>query len=175
MNNRISTEKSNTLFERVVRILEQACSNVVRTVNSQMVIAYWMIGHEIVEEEQQGEARAEYGKRLIEGLSRHLTERYGKGFSVANLRNFRQFYVTYQKRSPKIHYPAGSELRIGVPNESTLEKRYPKGGESVAGFYSELSWSHYRAPACVRYARTPGEYQAGAGKSRPGQAGGGNR
>jgi len=96
MNKVISTENSNALFERVVSILEQARSNVARTVNSQMVIAYWLIGSEIVEEEQQGSSRAEYGKRLIEDLSRHLTERYGKGFSVANLRNFRQFYVTYQ-------------------------------------------------------------------------------
>ncbi len=73
MNKIISSENSNVLFERVVSILEQARSNVVRTVNSQMVIAYWMIGREIVDEEQQGESRAEYGKRLIEELSSRLT------------------------------------------------------------------------------------------------------
>ena len=48
-------------------------------------------------------------------------------------------------RPPKIHYPAGSELKIGVPNESTLEKRYPAGGESAEGFHPALGWSHYRS------------------------------
>ena len=61
------------LLARVVAILERARANVVRSVNSQMVIAYWLIGQEIVEEEQQGKKRAEYGKRLIEELSRNLT------------------------------------------------------------------------------------------------------
>ena len=82
------------LFNRVVEILEQARTNVVRTVNSQMVISYWLIGREIVEEEQRGEARAEYGKQLIEDLSRQLTQRYGKGFSTTNLRSFRQFFLS---------------------------------------------------------------------------------
>lgn len=54
-----------------------------------------MIGKRIVEEEQQGESRAQYGKRLLENLSRELSTEFGRGFSYANLRNFRQFYLTY--------------------------------------------------------------------------------
>ena len=130
------------LFERVVGILEQARSNVVRVVNNQMVMAYWLIGREIVEEEQKGKARAEYGKGLIEHLSRQLTERYGKGFSIANLRNFRQFYMTYQDRSSQIHYPAGSESNLSLPDDPATEKHYPLGDEFVAGFQPFLSWSH---------------------------------
>lgn len=130
--------KNSELFDRVVSILDDARSHVARTVNSAMVIAYWLIGREIVEEEQKGKKRAEYGKALIEDLSRRLTERYGRGFSVPNVRNFRQFYLVYRERVPKIHYPTGGES--GVP-----AKRYPAGSESVEGFDSALSWSQYRA------------------------------
>ena len=149
--NDIQKQDQSPLFQRVVSILEQARSNVVRTVNAQMVAAYWLIGREIVEEEQQGEVRAAYGKRLIEELSRRLTERYGKGFSVPNLRNFRQFYMTFQNRMPEIHYPAGSEL-------TSDQKRYPVGDELATtgkmqreedgapkSFHPNLGWSHYRA------------------------------
>ncbi len=73
------------LMDRVVSILEQARANVVRAVNSNMVIAYWLIGREIVQELQRGEERAEYGKQVIENLSKQLTQKYGKGFSLARL------------------------------------------------------------------------------------------
>ena len=131
MNKLISSENSNVLFERVVSILEQARTNVVRTVNSQMVIAYWMIGHEIVDEEQKGESRAEYGKRLIEELSSRLTKRYKKGFSTTNLRYFRQFYLAYANRRPEIRHPSGGELKLN-------QKRHRKGGESAEGFHPAL-------------------------------------
>ena len=64
-------------------------------VNSAMVAAYWQIGRRIVEEEQGGSAKSTYGDRLLPELSRALTAEFGKGFSYANLRNFRQFYLTY--------------------------------------------------------------------------------
>jgi predicted nuclease of restriction endonuclease-like (RecB) superfamily len=141
----------NALFDRIVAILEQARSIVVRAVNSNTVVAYWMIGREIVKELQKGEERAEYGKRVIEDLSNRLTERYGRGFSVPNLRNFRKFYVMFQDRKPEIRYPMGSEL-------TSDRKRYPTGselsvsgraetrdGRSLIGFHPNLSWSHYRA------------------------------
>jgi predicted nuclease of restriction endonuclease-like (RecB) superfamily len=60
-----------------------------------MVETYWRLGKRIVEEEQQGKARAGYGEALIVNLSRYLGENFGKGFSVANLKNFRQFYLTF--------------------------------------------------------------------------------
>lgn len=84
-------EKSNSLFDRIVSILEEARSNVVRAVNSNMVVAYWLIGSEIVQELQGGEERAEYGKQVIENLSIQLTERFGRGFSGQSLQNFRRF------------------------------------------------------------------------------------
>jgi predicted nuclease of restriction endonuclease-like (RecB) superfamily len=128
-----------SLFDRVVEILEQARSNVVRSVNRSMVTAYWLIGREIVMEIQGGDERAEYGKQVIENLSRQLTRRYGQGFSTANLKNFRQFYATYPDRLEQKGYPPGSEL------DTALGKSYPMRSELENSFSPQLSWSHYRA------------------------------
>jgi len=67
-------------------------------VNAAMVEAYWLIGQRIVVEEQQGQLKAEYGKRLMEDLSFVLTSDFGKGFSCANLYNCRQFYLTFPEQ-----------------------------------------------------------------------------
>lgn len=124
------------LFDRVVSILEQARSNVVRSINNNMVIAYWLIGKEFVQEIQGGTKRATYGKQVIAQLSEQLTVKYGSGFSVANLRNFRQFYEMYPDRL--IHYPVGSELDL-------KKDHYRESSEHTNGFSPLLSWSHYRA------------------------------
>lgn len=79
----------------IKNILEQARSKTRSAVNAAMVEAYWLIGRRIVEEEQRGEPKAEYGTRLIEELSIALTADFGKGFSYANLYNCRQFYMTF--------------------------------------------------------------------------------
>jgi hypothetical protein len=100
----------NPLFNRVVSILEQARGNVVRAVNTNMVLAYWLIGREIVEEVQGGVERAEYGEQVLENLSARLTEHYGKGYSVTNLKYFRLFFQAYPGRMNVIRHPAGDEL-----------------------------------------------------------------
>lgn len=105
---KITTKPPEALFGRVVAILDHARANVVRAVNSQMVLAYWLIGREIVQELQGGEKRAAYGKKVIEELSTRLTERYGDGFSQGNLQFFRRFYLAYQDRY-EIPYPVGTE------------------------------------------------------------------
>lgn len=141
---------ATALFDRVVVILEDARHHVARTVNNAMVVAYWLIGREIVQELQGGEGRAEYGKQIIADLSRRLTERYGKGFSVPNVRNFRQFYLVYQQRIPEIRYPVGSGFghrlakRYPVGSKSN-QKKHPTDVESTQRFHPDLSWSHYRA------------------------------
>ena len=76
-------------------IVEDARTKIVRTVNTEMVIAYWHIGKEIVKEEQKGKARAGYGQRLLEVLARRLSDDFGKGFDDSNLWNMRKFYQTY--------------------------------------------------------------------------------
>jgi len=83
------------LFEEVREILAQARRKAYAAVNFAMVEAYWEIGRRIVEEEQKGRDRAEYGAALIKELSKQLTSEFGKGFAVANIWNFRQFYLTF--------------------------------------------------------------------------------
>jgi len=90
--NKLIEPAGSDLFNRVVSILERARKNVIRSVNSNMVIAYWLIGREIVLEIQKGERRAGYGKKIIETLSSKLTQKYGRGFSTTNIRYFRTFY-----------------------------------------------------------------------------------
>jgi len=85
-------------FADIRQILEQARGKAQSAVNSAMVEAYWLIGKRIVKEEQQGESKAKYGKRLMEELSRALTADFGKGFSYANLYNCRQFYLKFPEQ-----------------------------------------------------------------------------
>jgi len=92
----------------VKRILEQARGKARSAVNAAMVEAYWLIGRRIVEEEQRGQHKAEYGARLIGDLSTALTADFGKGFSYANLYNCRQFYLTFPEQ--EILYTACREL-----------------------------------------------------------------
>jgi hypothetical protein len=73
-----------------------------------MVETYWNIGRRIVEQEQHGKERANYGDQLIVSLSRYLSGTFGKGFSEANLKNFRQFYLTWHEE--EIRYTLCSEL-----------------------------------------------------------------
>jgi hypothetical protein len=101
--------KTSAFFDRVAAILDRARSNVVQAVNSEMIIAYWLIGQEIVQEIQAGDERAAYGKKILADLSEKLRKRYGKGFSVTNLRYFRLFYQTYDDRSPKIRHKVCDE------------------------------------------------------------------
>ena len=115
-------------------ILEQARSKASSAVNSAMVEAYWLIGQRIVQEEQQGQPKAQYGSRLLENLSRALTASLGSGFSYANLRNFRQFYLTYPDR--EICYTACSKLSWShnrlIMREDNAEARAYYLAESAA-------------------------------------------
>lgn len=101
----LNTTGLSKLVEAIAGQIEQARNQVRQSVNSAMVQSYWQIGRLIVEEEQQGENRAAYGKQQLQQLSKQLTERLGKGFDVGNLRNMRQFYLTFP-----IHDAVRSEL-----------------------------------------------------------------
>jgi predicted nuclease of restriction endonuclease-like (RecB) superfamily len=87
--------QNKVLFQQVVELLQNARQQVLRTVNSTMVYTYFEIGRIIVEEEQSGKDRAEYGKQILKGLSKQLTNEFGKGFSVDNLQNMRKLYLVY--------------------------------------------------------------------------------
>ncbi|NRT11882.1 DUF1016 N-terminal domain-containing protein [Flavobacterium sp. 14A] len=91
--------QNKVLFSQVVALLQNARQQVLRTVNATMTYTYFEIGRMIVEEEQNGKERAEYGKQLLKGLSEDLTKEFGKGFSMRNLEQIRKFYKTYSNSS----------------------------------------------------------------------------
>lgn len=124
--NEISPINQNFL-ESVSKVLAQARKKAKSAVNLAMVYAYYEIGRMIVEEEQHGQNRAAYGKQILQELSKYLTEKFGKGFSVANLKNIRQFYRVYS--TDQISETVFSQFE-NLPAVSTGRKFY-------------LSWSHY--------------------------------
>ena len=86
---------SNNYINEIKKILKNARQKAYTAVNSVMVEAYWEIGRRIVEEEQNGKERAEYGKEILQNLSKELTEEFGKGYSYRTLREIRQFYLMF--------------------------------------------------------------------------------
>ncbi len=177
---RRSAREANTLdqvgplIERVVAILDEARSQVVRAVNSSMVLAYWHIGREIVQFVQRGAKRAGYGDQVLEALSTRLLERVGRGYSLRNLRYFRSFYQLYADREPCVR--DGGEFGTNlVPNvgRSAASARTALAAEShrirhepsaelespLSCFSSKLSWTHYRTILGVEDARARAFYE----------------
>jgi predicted nuclease of restriction endonuclease-like (RecB) superfamily len=126
----MSTTPANEqgFFADIAAILQSGRSTACRAVNTAMVETYWRIGQRIVEEEQHGKERADYGKALIANLSRHLGESFGKGFSVANLWNFRQFYLTFPSfehfSTQRVENLAWSHIRLIMRLDNEAERCY---------------------------------------------------
>ena len=102
-----SPTENDALFNRICELVEQARGQVKQAVNTAMVQTYWQIGCLIVEREQQGQERASYGKAQLQQLSQRLTDRFGKGFDITNLRNMRRFYQAFPIRetlSPELSW-----------------------------------------------------------------------
>jgi len=102
----------DTTYQNIKAIVEKARNTAYRAVNFAMVQAYWEVGRIIVEEEQKGEARAEYGKGLIKELSIRLTKDYGRGFDESNLRNMRSFYQTFPNCDALRHELSWTHYRL---------------------------------------------------------------
>ena len=122
----------------VADILDSARRASARSVNSIMTAAYWLVGRRIVEYEQGGEARAEYGAELIRRLSVDLTERYGRGFSPRNLRQMRAFYLDWQIRQT-VSAESASEI------VQTLSAKSPSSEKTLSTIaqHFPLPWSAY--------------------------------
>jgi predicted nuclease of restriction endonuclease-like (RecB) superfamily len=118
---KISKRKYNTLLKNIGATLEQSRENAIKAVNFELVQANWEIGRHIVEFEQQGNERAEYGSELLINLSKDLTILYGKGFGRRNILDMRRFYIAYpiwQTVSAKLSWSHYIEL-IGINDENS--------------------------------------------------------
>ncbi len=162
---------ATAVFTRIREILESARANIARSVNTTQVVANWLVGREIVEEEQKGQGRAEYGDELLKSLSRQLNNEYGRGFSVSSLQYMRAFFQTYPALLEKQHalrveslHPARKEAaatrlvgKTAIPHSLLEEftstrriKSTPTGNAAHSEpwqpgeLHSSLSWSHYR-------------------------------
>lgn len=91
----IENSNINNLANKIEILIQEARQHIVSSVNTAMVYTYYEIGRYIVEDEQNGQGRAEYGKSVLKKLSAYLTPKFGKGFSVDNLQNMRNFYLCY--------------------------------------------------------------------------------
>ena len=98
MNELSENKKYNELIENIGSVFNKAKSKVISAINVEMLEAYWEICKNIVEFEQKGELKAEYGKKLLINLSKDLSIKYGKGFSRSNLQYMRLFYLHYPIR-----------------------------------------------------------------------------
>ncbi|MDD5698935.1 MAG: PDDEXK nuclease domain-containing protein [Victivallaceae bacterium] len=145
----------NTLISGIGNLLEQSRRYVVRTINSVLPATYWEIGHRIVEFEQNGEARAEYGEELMIRLARDLTTKYGRGFAKSNLFQMRAFYLgweIFQTASGIFEIHSRTLSPTGKPQKTIVQTTsgksefpMPASAEWNVRMLSAfpLSWSHY--------------------------------
>ena len=135
------------VFGEVSKIIDSARESAVRSVNAAMTAAYWLVGHRIVEFEQSGEERAEYGAALIERLAADLTRRFGRGFSRQNVQNMRTFYLSYppdrirQTLSGKLALPPSQQIRQTPSGKSETVPVEVGFDDLLAAF--PLPWSAY--------------------------------
>jgi predicted nuclease of restriction endonuclease-like (RecB) superfamily len=140
--------QNKVIFHQVAELLQNARQQVLRTVNSTMTITYFEIGRIIVEEEQNGKDRAEYGKQLLKLLSQQLTKEFGKGFSIRNLEQIRQFYLTYSKsesltRILEIQKTQSLTAEFKSQKTQTASAEFKKLDYQTLSSFFKLTFSHY--------------------------------
>jgi predicted nuclease of restriction endonuclease-like (RecB) superfamily len=133
---RTSNTDYTSLVKNISSVLESARRASARNVNAILTATYWEIGRRIVEYEQSGSEKAEYGKQLLQNLSEDLRRTFGKGFSVDNLESMRLFYLAYP--SDKISETVSRKFKS---NKSETPSRIFKPG-NLNNFFP-LPWSHY--------------------------------
>jgi hypothetical protein len=126
---------------QLVGLLEQARRNSARSVNAIMTATYWEVGRRIVEHEQRGKKRAQYGEALLRRLAEDLSSRFGKGFSGRNLLAMREFYLAWS--IPQT--PSAELSALGVGGDSLRNPQTPFAESGVLARPSPfpLPWSHY--------------------------------
>jgi predicted nuclease of restriction endonuclease-like (RecB) superfamily len=124
MSKLINDFEYQRLLGRISEVYTTGQVRAYQSVNTHITETYWQIGHDIVEFEQGGKARADYGKALLSSLSRDLTLRHGKGFSRSNVIRIRQFYLTYPKGATLSHQLSWSHLVELLKIEDSLERSF---------------------------------------------------
>ncbi|WP_427872869.1 PDDEXK nuclease domain-containing protein [Flavobacterium sp. MMS24-S5] len=140
--------QNKVIYQQVAELLQNARQQVLRTVNSTMTITYFEIGRIIVEEEQNGKDRAEYGKQLLKGLSEQLTKEFGKGFSIRNLEQIRQFYIIFSKsesltRILKIQKTQSLTAEFKSEKTQSVSAEFNKVDYQTLASFFKLTFTHY--------------------------------
>ncbi|TXB61842.1 DUF1016 N-terminal domain-containing protein [Phaeodactylibacter luteus] len=120
------------LYTQIGELLSLARRKVVSQVNQTMVVTYYEIGRIIVENEQGGNERAEYGKGILNGLSKRLSQDFGRGFSTDNLENMRRFYLTYSKSETLSRKSELPDFRLSWSHYLKLMRIEDEAGYSVS-------------------------------------------
>ncbi len=128
----------DSVYSRIKEILDTARSAAYRAVNFAMVQAYWHIGRVIVEDEQKGKKKADYGEYLVRELAQRLTKEFGKGFTLSNIKYFRQFYLSFSIG----HAVRGQSQEL--IHESLQKTKSHALRDELPIVRNELSWTHYR-------------------------------
>lgn len=140
----IDSQRLDVIYGRVSSHINNARSKIQKSVDVEMIKAYWLIGREIVEEEQQGSSRAEYGKALIFELAQKLKEQYGKGFSKTNVKYMCQFYLEYQanRKDVQIRQTLSSEFEdFKYDLDYQVDRRCFQIGQTVSGQFESFQHS----------------------------------
>jgi len=137
-------EKENyfSLSNGICQIVTESRNRCVRTINSTLTATYWEIGRRIVEYEQGGQDRAEYGSKLLKRLSADLTKKIGRGFSVDNLESMRLFYISFPN-TESMEKGNGMEGCKGIGDFRKSETVSRKSSQHIRKGMFRLSWSHY--------------------------------
>ncbi len=144
----LRSQDYDAMLDRVVRLIDESRRTSARTVNAVMTATYWLIGRHIVEFEQQGKTRAEYGEELLQRLAQDLSAKFGRGFSYPNVNKFRQFYLAFP--SANILSTPSIESTESIVSTASIELRRRKGQTpsdqlAVRDFSARfpLPWSAY--------------------------------
>ena len=129
-------KREDALFERVSQLIEDARTRVKTAIDSAMVYTYYGVGKYIVDDEQQGKERAEYGKATLRSLSERLTQKHGKGWSIETLTLCRKFYTIYSNSVNSVYEIQGDKDKPLKTNSETTTEIIPNRPFT-------LSWSHY--------------------------------
>ncbi len=163
----IKKTESNDLYKRIKQIIDSAKNHVARSVNSTQVLTNWLIGREIIEEEQRGKKRAGYGEGLIRDVATRLQSDYGQGYSLANVKHFKKFYLEYQGLTDLQKGYAVSSLLEQKDKSTSLAKGYAVRSLSCepGKLNPNLSWTHYRSLLRVEKPEARAFYEIEASKN----------